>query len=163
MRKKMNFAGHCTTLRTTLHPRFTLYAVPMLINCYVVFCNLMVFPVHDSSTHDSPPPNATPWWVVYGYRAFGPTMYIAAFFKLAQDLLAFVQPVLLEQFINYIETRNKPDDADKDPQEVGWELVCGAVDRHCGCFLSFLRAYACAQSADVTLGARGGDEALLES
>ena len=52
-------------------------------------------------------------------------MYIAAFFKLAQDLLAFVQPQLLKGFIDYIETRNKPDDADKDPQEIGWELVCG--------------------------------------
>jgi ABC-type multidrug transport system fused ATPase/permease subunit len=58
-------------------------------------------------------------------RAFGPTMYIAAFFKLAQDLLAFVQPQLLKGFIDYIESRNKPDDADKDPQEIGWELACG--------------------------------------
>lgn len=58
-------------------------------------------------------------------RAFGPTMYIAAIFKLLQDLLAFVQPELLNLFISYISDRNNILEEDRPKQEIGWEIACG--------------------------------------
>lgn len=46
--------------------------------------------------------------------------YSAGFFKLVQDLLAFVQPQLLKQLIGYIEQRSDPD---PPSQTKGWELA----------------------------------------
>eukprot|EP00040_Diaphanoeca_grandis_P037451 m.244078 g.244078 ORF g.244078 m.244078 type:complete len:1509 (+) comp33822_c0_seq1:144-4670(+) len=59
------------------------------------------------------------------FGAYGSTILAAAFFKLCQDLLAFVQPQLLKMFITYIEDRQPEDpDAEKPDQELGWELAC---------------------------------------
>ena len=55
------------------------------------------------------------------FRAYGGPYIVAAFFKLAQDLLSFCQPLLLEKLIDFINTASD----DPQPKTSGYFLAVG--------------------------------------